>query len=205
MKHILEIGHGGFPIGHGTLEDFLKIVPADTHYHGVDFAPENAHSIEEVQLWMLGFEDTTNIFPERIKKLREEIEKEKAKNITLYESDGKKISFKDSYFTEVHMHHVATQPDVQREDLKALIQEAQRVLKTKGSLIVTGEKRGNLFKADLEGYTTTKKALQEEKFNKIEEFLNELERYSIFHHSIKNLLEVRNQEGEGYFILIGVK
>ena len=46
MRQVLEIGHGGWPMGY-SLQDFLDHMPIGVQYHGIDFHPDQAHSMEE--------------------------------------------------------------------------------------------------------------------------------------------------------------
>ena len=52
-RHILEVGHGGYPIGHTNLKFFSSKIPQNTLYHGIDLPSNMIHTIEEFNPFFL--------------------------------------------------------------------------------------------------------------------------------------------------------
>ncbi|MBI2079152.1 hypothetical protein HYT84_00175, partial [Candidatus Micrarchaeota archaeon] len=117
--------------------------------------------------------------------------------------NGSSLGFKDSIFHEVHLHYIASDPDISIQEVKEMAKEAGRVLTQEGAIILSGELRVDKFR-ETPGLVLAREALAENGF-KIDARADALESATQLAPTIRALLELRSEEGEGSFVLIGRK
>ncbi len=132
MRRILDIGHGGVPIGLGTLRHFSRILPPDTAYYGIDL-PVKKQPIEQ------------NPREAQMLELESEYKRFSPQNIFLFHMDARNLGFRNWMFDEVHLHWIVTAPGVSVGDVWDMMRESARVLRRGGSCIITGEEVGTAY------------------------------------------------------------
>ncbi|MDE1768276.1 MAG: class I SAM-dependent methyltransferase [Candidatus Micrarchaeota archaeon] len=139
-RKILEIGHGGTPLGM-DFRKFVEVVPSHIEYHGIDscFITPRA-AIEPFRM--------PTALEERIFEAEKFHYELKPDNVELYRMDGKRIMFPSSTFDEIHMHYLLSDPILRHangDSIPQILRETKRVLKDDGVLIVSDLRLPYLF------------------------------------------------------------
>lgn len=199
MKHILEIGYSGSPLGYFNLEAFLSAKPSDSTYHGTDLPNHRMHSAEE--LLIVFFRGESKDLSADIRLAESDYRKLRPHDISLSRMDAQQLAFRDSLFHEVHMHYVLSQPDITGPMMRNMIQESYRVLVPSGTLIVTGEDEGTAFR-ECSVLEPARQTIRTAGFS--ERPQSALEGDSIYSRTVRSLLEIRGKAAKP-FLLIGRK
>ncbi len=133
MRRVLEVGHGGVPLGNplnAELSNFAARFPPGVSYHGVDnpFLPDDFMQ-QSGQL----------IKNQDIAALEAKLRAHPHPGIHLHRMDGRALAFPASSFEEVHLHNIVTDPRISLEDSRKMILEIARVLADSGVFFISGE------------------------------------------------------------------
>jgi hypothetical protein len=132
MRRILDVGHGGFPIGNPLNEDlssFARRLPPGLEYHGIDLPPGR----------VVGPLSGDIVKARDILRLESMLDEGMTGRIFLHRMDARNLAFGDRSFEEVHMHNLITDPRLSPKDVMAFVSEAGRVLSAGGILLISGE------------------------------------------------------------------
>ncbi len=134
MRRVLEIGHGGVPLGNPMNVDFRSFAarfPPDAEYHGIDnpYIPDDILAIAG-QL----------VKNEDIEAIEERSRRFPHPRISFYRMDARALAFAASTFHEAHLHNFVTDPRISEKDVSAVISEVRRVLVEGGVCLISGEK-----------------------------------------------------------------
>lgn len=157
MRRVLEVGHGGIPLGNPLNADFSRFAamfPPDTVYHGIDnpFMPSDPLAVTG-QL----------IKNQDIAALETRSRAHPHPRIHLHRMDGRKLAFPDGSFDEAHLHNFVTDPRVSIRDVEQVISEVRRVLAGTGILLLSGDSGASLESK----WFATALALQDNGFDEI--------------------------------------
>jgi hypothetical protein len=126
-RRIIEIGHGGRPLRMKP-ENFLRKLSPEVEYLGVElpnrgkrYRNEHKKPNRFLKSTIREFQSQTECFP----------------NVTLLRLNAIRIGRQIGEFDEVHIHNLINDPNVDRLEFWDMINEARRLLKERGYLIVT--------------------------------------------------------------------
>jgi SAM-dependent methyltransferase len=143
-RNILEIGHGGEPLGGEGDEGILDRLPNDTCYHGIDMSVFSVLNRERLyrenspcpEYYTEPLESTSSYkYAENSARFARLCVAKR--NARFYEMDGAKLAFSGNVFDEVYMFYVFGFASINdgQEYANAMLAESFRVLRSGGMAI----------------------------------------------------------------------
>lgn len=117
---------------------FLENLPDDVHYTGVDFP--NRLRTEDRRGYKM-----RNTFISRSHDMLATYRtfqglSDVSRCVLMEEMDGRNLTYGDDNFDEVHLHWVLDEPSVNYQDGFSMLQQARRVVKPQGNIIISGQR-----------------------------------------------------------------
>jgi len=134
MRRVLEMGHGGFPMGDASncsLAVFSKKLPPETIYFGID-----EPSRKQSGSFLLPARITSGC----VSAIEKACEVMHPRRIHFLRTDARSTRFGSGVFHEIHLHNVITDPCVSLADIRLIVAEARRLLAGGGIFIASCEK-----------------------------------------------------------------